>query len=70
MDSVSAKIDSVEKNLQKDISILNNKIDNEVKNLRKDLNMGNRLVHFMILAAAIFGPFIHSFLMQYIQGVK
>ncbi|WP_420025145.1 Bdr family repetitive protein (plasmid) [Borreliella yangtzensis] len=70
IDNVSAKIDSVEKNLQKDISILNTKIDNEVKNLRKDLNMGNRLVHFMILAAAIFGPFIHSFLTQYIQGVK
>nr|AAU86085.1 hypothetical protein BGP234 [Borreliella bavariensis PBi] len=38
--------------------------------MRKDLNMGNRIVHFMILAAASFGPFIHSFLMQYIQGVK
>ncbi|WP_210369634.1 Bdr family repetitive protein [Borreliella garinii] len=60
IDSVSAKIDSVEKNLQKDIPILNTKIDNEVKNLRKDFNMGNRLIHFMILAAAILGPFIHS----------
>ncbi|WP_210368846.1 Bdr family repetitive protein [Borreliella garinii] len=70
INNVSAKIDSVEKNLQKDISMLDTKIDNEVKNLRKDLNMGNRLVHFMILAAAIFGPFIHSFLIQYIQGVK
>ncbi|WP_330529088.1 Bdr family repetitive protein [Borreliella valaisiana] len=55
----------VEKNLQKDISNLDIKIDTVEKNLRKDLNMGNRLVHFMILAAAIFGPFIHSFLMQY-----
>ncbi len=92
MNSLDIKIDNVEKNLQKDISILHTnlnakidniknelttkmnaldtKIDNVEKNLRKDLNMGNRLVHFMILAAAIFGPFIHSFLMQYIQGVK
>ncbi|SCW43370.1 KID repeat-containing protein [Borreliella japonica] len=63
IDSLDTKIDSVK-------SELTNKIENEVKDLRKDLNMGNRLVHFMILAAAILGPFIHSFLMQYIQGVK
>ncbi|WP_420025056.1 Bdr family repetitive protein [Borreliella valaisiana] len=67
---ITNKIDNEAKNLQKDISNLDTKIDNEVKNLRKDLNMGNRLVHFMILAAAIFGPFIHSFLMQYLQGIK
>ncbi|WP_215538976.1 Bdr family repetitive protein [Borreliella bavariensis] len=71
---LNTKIDNVEKNLNTKIDNveknLNTQIDNEVKNLRKDLNMGNRLIHFMILAAAILGPFIHSFLMQYIQGVK
>ncbi len=70
IDGVSAKIDSVEKNLQKDISILNTKIDNEVNNLRKDLNMGNRLVHFMILAAAIFGPILNALFMKYLQFIK
>ncbi|WP_420025499.1 Bdr family repetitive protein (plasmid) [Borreliella yangtzensis] len=81
IDSLSTKIDFVEKNLQKDISNLDTKIDNvekslnaKIDNLKKSLSeklsMGNRLVHFMIIAAAILGPFIHSFLMQYLQGVK
>ncbi|WP_418905369.1 Bdr family repetitive protein (plasmid) [Borreliella turdi] len=70
IDNVSAKIDSVEKNLQKDISMLDTKIDNEVKNLRKDLNMGNRLVHFMILAAAILGPILNALFMKYLQYIK
>ncbi|WP_420025424.1 Bdr family repetitive protein [Borreliella valaisiana] len=67
---LNTKVDNVKNELTAKIDSVNNKIDNEVKNLRKDLNMGNRLVHFMILAAAIFGPFIHSFLIQYIQGAK
>ncbi|WP_210381098.1 Bdr family repetitive protein [Borreliella valaisiana] len=67
---LNVKIDSVEKNLQKDISILNTKIDNEVKNLRKDLNMGNRLIHFMILVAAIFGPILNALFMKYLQYIK
>ncbi|MCD2320966.1 hypothetical protein LRB31_05375, partial [Borreliella burgdorferi] len=60
---LNIKIDNVK-------SELTNKIDNVEKNLRKDLNMGNRLIHFMIIASTIFGPFIHSFLLQYLQGVK
>ncbi len=68
--NLNAKIDNIKNELTTKMNALDTKIDNVEKNLRKDLNMGNRLVHFMILAAAIFGPFIHSFLMQYIQGVK
>ncbi|WP_215540884.1 Bdr family repetitive protein [Borreliella bavariensis] len=81
IDSVNTKIDFVEKNLQKDLFILNTKIDNaeknlntqidnEVKNLRKDLNMGNRLIHFMILAAAILGPILNALFMKYLQYIK
>ncbi len=70
IDSVNIKIDNLEKNLQKDIFILNTKIDNEVKSLRKDLNMGNRLVHFMILTAAILGPILNALFMRYLQGGK
>ncbi|WP_215537707.1 Bdr family repetitive protein [Borreliella bavariensis] len=81
IDSVNAKIDNVEKNLQKDLFILNTKIDNVEKNLntkidnveknlRKDLNTGNRLIHFMILAAAIFGPILNALFMKYLQYIK
>ncbi|SCW42998.1 KID repeat-containing protein [Borreliella japonica] len=70
IDSVNTKIDFVEKNLQKDLFILNAKIDNEVKNLRKDLNMGNRLIHFMILTAAILGPILNALFMKYLQFIK
>ncbi|WP_215537654.1 Bdr family repetitive protein [Borreliella bavariensis] len=71
---LNAKIDSVEKNLNTKIdnikSELTNKIENEVKDLRKDLNMGNRMVHFMILIAAIFGPILHALFMRYLQYIK
>ncbi|ACJ73367.1 BdrV (plasmid) [Borreliella afzelii ACA-1] len=70
IDSVNTKIDFVEKNLQKDISNLDTKIDTEVKNLRKDLNMGNRLIHFMILTAAILGPILNALFMKYLQFIK
>ncbi|WP_223147145.1 Bdr family repetitive protein [Borreliella bavariensis] len=92
IDNLDTKIDNLEKNLQKEISILNTnlntkidnvknelttkmngldtKIDNEVKNLRKDLNMGNRLIHFMILAAAILGPILNALFMKYLQFIK
>ncbi|XPC98037.1 Bdr family repetitive protein (plasmid) [Borreliella japonica] len=81
IDSVNTKIDFVEKNLQKDISNLdvkidnveknlNFKIDNEVKNLRKDLNMGNRMIHLMILTAAILGPILNALFMKYLQFIK
>ncbi|WP_418885734.1 Bdr family repetitive protein [Borreliella tanukii] len=70
IDSVNTKIDFVEKNLQKDISILNTKIDNVEKNLRKDLNMGNRLVHFMILTAAILGPILNALFTRYLQYIN
>ncbi|WP_419262436.1 Bdr family repetitive protein, partial [Borreliella afzelii] len=69
IDSVNTKIDFVEKNLQKDISNLDTKIDTEVKNLRKDLNMGNRLIHFMILTAAILGPILNALFMKYLQFI-
>ncbi|MBB6032057.1 dGTP triphosphohydrolase [Borreliella spielmanii] len=79
--NLDAKIDNVEKNLQKDISNLNtkidnvkseltNKIENEVKDLRKDLNTGNRLIHFMILTAAILGPILNALFMKYLQFIK
>ncbi|ACN53063.1 Bdr family repetitive protein [Borreliella valaisiana] len=64
------KLIDVEKTLRKDISNLDTKIDNEVKNLRKDLNMGNRLIHFMILVAAIFGPILNALFMKYLQYIK
>ncbi|WP_210372305.1 Bdr family repetitive protein [Borreliella garinii] len=71
---LNAKIDSVEKNLNTKIDSvkneLTNKIENEVKDLRKDLNMGNRMVHFMILIAAIFGPILHALFMRYLQYIK
>ncbi|WP_210361242.1 Bdr family repetitive protein [Borreliella garinii] len=71
---LNAKIDSVEKNLNNKIdnvkNELTNKIENEVKDLRKDLNMGNRMVHFMILIAAIFGPILHALFMRYLQFIK
>ncbi|WP_215539876.1 Bdr family repetitive protein [Borreliella bavariensis] len=71
---LNAKIDSVEKNLNTQIdnvkNELTNKIENEVKDLRKDLNMGNRMVHFMILIAAIFGPILHALFMRYLQYIK
>ncbi|WP_425337299.1 Bdr family repetitive protein [Borreliella tanukii] len=81
IDSLNTKIDFVEKNLQKDLFILNTKIDNveknlnvkidnEVKNLRKDLNMGNRMIHFMILTAAILGPILNALFMRYLQYIK
>ncbi|WP_418456571.1 Bdr family repetitive protein [Borreliella lusitaniae] len=74
IDSLNTKIDNVEKNLNTKIDSvkneLNTKIENVEQNLRRDLNTGNRLIHFMILAAAILGPFIHAFLSQYLQGVK
>ncbi|WP_215535812.1 Bdr family repetitive protein [Borreliella bavariensis] len=79
--NLDVKIDNVEKNLQKDISNLNtkidtvkseltNKIENEAKDLRKDLNMGNRMVHFMILTAAILGPILNALFMRYLQYIK
>ncbi|WP_215540892.1 Bdr family repetitive protein [Borreliella bavariensis] len=59
IDSLDTKIDSVK-------SELTNKIENEVKDLRKDLNTGNRLIHFMILIAAIFGPIFHALFTKYL----
>ncbi|ACM10363.1 hypothetical protein BBU72A_S0010 (plasmid) [Borreliella burgdorferi 72a] len=70
----------VEKNLQKDISNievkinyvkneLNTKID-IVKNLNEKLSTGNRLIHFMILIAAILGLILNALFMRYLQGGK
>ncbi|WP_420025172.1 Bdr family repetitive protein (plasmid) [Borreliella yangtzensis] len=70
IDSVSDKIDSVEKSLQKDISNLHSKIDNVEKSLNEKLSMGNRLVHFMIIAAAILGPILNALFMKYLQFIK
>ncbi|WP_223147658.1 Bdr family repetitive protein [Borreliella bavariensis] len=67
---LNTKIDFVEKNLTIKIDNLDTKIDNEVNNLRKDLNMGNRLIHFMILAAAILGPILNALFMKYLQYIK
>ncbi|XPC98134.1 Bdr family repetitive protein (plasmid) [Borreliella japonica] len=67
---ITNKIENEVKNLRKDISNLDTKIDNEVKNLRKDLNMGNRLIHFMILTAAILGPILNALFMKYLQFIK
>ncbi len=77
IDSVNTKIDFVEKNLNYKIDSLNTKIDSVntkidfvEKNLRKDLNMGNRLIHFMILTAAILGPILNALFMKYLQFIK
>ncbi|WP_418454936.1 Bdr family repetitive protein (plasmid) [Borreliella spielmanii] len=81
IDSVNTKIDFVEKNLQKDLFILNTKIDNVEskltnkidtveKNLNEKLNTGNRLIHFMILTAAILGPILNALFMKYLQFIK
>ncbi|WP_419255385.1 Bdr family repetitive protein [Borreliella afzelii] len=74
---LNAKIDNVEKNLNYKIDSLNTKIDSVntkidfiEKNLRKDLNMGNRLIHFMILTAAILGPILNALFMKYLQFIK
>ncbi|ACN52990.1 Bdr family repetitive protein [Borreliella valaisiana] len=40
------------------------------RNLRKDLNMGNRLIHFMTLTAAILGPILNALFMRYLQFIK
>ncbi|WP_210379587.1 Bdr family repetitive protein [Borreliella garinii] len=61
--NLDIKIDTVEKNL-------NTKIDFVEQNLRKDFNMGNRLIHFMILAAAILGPILNALFMKYLQYIK
>ncbi|WP_215540918.1 Bdr family repetitive protein [Borreliella bavariensis] len=73
IDSVNTKIDFVEKNLNYKIDSLdtkidsvNTKIDFVEQNLRKDLNMGNRLIHFMILTAAILGPILNALFMKYL----
>ncbi|WP_091973508.1 Bdr family repetitive protein (plasmid) [Borreliella japonica] len=68
--NLDSKIDNVERNFNIKIDNLDIKINTVEKNLRKDLNMGNRVIHFMVITAAIFGPFINSFLMKYIQGFK
>ncbi|WP_418909458.1 Bdr family repetitive protein (plasmid) [Borreliella sinica] len=68
--NLNIKIDNVEKNLRKDISILNTKVDNVEKNLRKDLNMGNKLMRFMILTAAILGPILNALFVRYLQFIK
>ncbi|WP_210361719.1 Bdr family repetitive protein [Borreliella valaisiana] len=75
--NLNTKIDFVEKNLNYKIDSLNTKIDSVntkidfvEKNLRKDLNMGNRLIHFMILTAAILGPILNALFMKYLQFIK
>ncbi|WP_187983447.1 Bdr family repetitive protein [Borreliella bavariensis] len=77
IDSVNTKIDFVEKNLNYKIDSLDTKIDSVntkidfiEKNLRKDLNTGNRLIHFMILTAAILGPILNALFMKYLQFIK
>ncbi|MCD2383831.1 Bdr family repetitive protein [Borreliella burgdorferi] len=63
IDNLDSKIDNVEKNL-------NTKIDNVEKSLNQKLSMGNRLVHFMIITAAILGPILNALFMKYLQGGK
>ncbi|AEL19068.1 KID repeat family protein (plasmid) [Borreliella bissettiae DN127] len=75
------KIIDVEKNLRKDISNLDikidsvkneliAKIDNVEKSLNQKLSMGNRLVYFMIITAAILGPILNALFIKYLQGGK
>ncbi|WP_210372492.1 Bdr family repetitive protein [Borreliella garinii] len=68
--NLNTKIDNVKNELTSKMNGLDARIDNEVKNLRKDLNMGNRLIHFMILAAAILGPILNALFMKYLQYIK
>ncbi|WP_420025011.1 Bdr family repetitive protein [Borreliella valaisiana] len=67
---LNTKIDNVKNELIVKMDSLDTKIDNVEKNLRKDLNMGNRLVHFMIIAAAILGPILNALFMKYLQFIK
>ncbi|OJH14300.1 hypothetical protein ER70_09600 (plasmid) [Borreliella bissettiae] len=68
--NLNLKIDNVEKNLNLKIDGLNIKIDNVEKSLNQKLSMGNRLVHFMIITAAILGPILNALFMRYIQYIK
>ncbi|PRR35591.1 Bdr family repetitive protein [Borreliella burgdorferi] len=68
--SLDIKIDNVEKNLNLKIDGLNIKIDNVEKSLNQKLSMGNRLVHFMIITAAILGPILNALFMKYLQSGK
>ncbi|PRQ89537.1 Bdr family repetitive protein [Borreliella burgdorferi] len=68
--SLDIKIDNVEKNLNLKIDGLNIKIDNVEKSLNQKLSMGNRLVHFMIITAAILGPILNVLFMKYLQSGK
>ncbi len=68
--NLNTKIDNVEKNLNLKMDGLNIKIDNVEKSLNQKLSMGNRLVHFMIITAAILGPILNALFMKYLQGGK
>ncbi|MCD2401741.1 Bdr family repetitive protein [Borreliella bissettiae] len=68
--NLNLKIDNVEKNLNLKIDGLNIKIDNVEKSLNQKLSMGNRLVHFMIITAAILGPILNALFMRYLQYIK
>ncbi|ACN92377.1 hypothetical protein CV685_04680 [Borreliella burgdorferi] len=68
--SLDINIDNVEKNLNLKIDGLNIKIDNVEKSLNQKLSMGNRLVHFMIITAAILGPILNALFMKYLQSGK
>ncbi|ATH10497.1 Bdr family repetitive protein [Borreliella burgdorferi] len=70
IDNLDSKIDAVEKNLNLKMDGLNIKIDNVEKSLNQKLSMGNRLVHFMIITAAILGPILNALFMKYLQGGK
>ncbi len=73
---LSFKIDVIDKNLNLNNKIdsvkneLTTKIDNVEKRLNEKLSTGNRLIHFMILAAAIFGPILNALFMKYLQYIK
>ncbi|MCD2374460.1 Bdr family repetitive protein [Borreliella burgdorferi] len=70
IDSLDIKIDSVKNELNSKIGSLDTKIDAVEKSLNEKLSTGNRLIHFMIIAAAILGPFLNALFTKYLQFIK
>ncbi|WP_210381113.1 Bdr family repetitive protein [Borreliella valaisiana] len=83
---LNSKIDIIEKDLDIIIDSIKNKfnskiynlgtssvytsLDNLEKNLSAKISRRTKTICISFIVSNILGPFIHSFLMQYLQGVK
>ncbi|WP_417861952.1 Bdr family repetitive protein (plasmid) [Borreliella andersonii] len=67
---LNTKIDSVNNKVDYVKNELISKIDSVEKGLNEKLNTGNRLIHFMILTAAILGPILNALFIRYLQYIK